>query len=158
MPNKKEISKENSIAAILEAATREFAEVGYQKATTRSIAAAAGVSNGLITKYFASKEALLATIVEQDKLAKLYAGNTETDPYRIFCFYLDYVRKKQREDPVRFKLAYRMANDPDFPNSLNDVTRKSFAGSPIEKAVIQMQQAGELRQGDPLEIFKETLI
>ncbi|GAA0224654.1 TetR/AcrR family transcriptional regulator [Cryptosporangium japonicum] len=45
-------------ARIRQAALAQFAEVGFQKATIRSIAAEAGVSPGLLRHHFGSKEAL----------------------------------------------------------------------------------------------------
>lgn len=45
-------------ARIRQAALAQFADVGFQKATIRSIAAEAGVSPGLLRHHFGSKEAL----------------------------------------------------------------------------------------------------
>jgi AcrR family transcriptional regulator len=45
-------------AAILEAAKAQFARLGYDSATVREIAAAAGVDVALINRYFGSKEGL----------------------------------------------------------------------------------------------------
>ena len=50
---------------ILGAAVSCFAEHGYDAATTRAIAARAGVSEGLIHRYFGSKEGLLLAIMRQ---------------------------------------------------------------------------------------------
>ncbi len=51
--------KEKREAQILDAAARVFAKNGYARATTREIAAEAGVSEGTIYNYFASKRQLL---------------------------------------------------------------------------------------------------
>lgn len=48
---------------ILEAARSEFAEVGYQGATIRGIAAAAGVDPALVHHYFGNKEELFAAAI-----------------------------------------------------------------------------------------------
>lgn len=58
-------SRQATTAAILAAATRAFAEVGYDAATTRGIAERAGVSEGLIHRYFGSKEGLLVAMMRQ---------------------------------------------------------------------------------------------
>jgi AcrR family transcriptional regulator len=50
---------------ILNAASAVFAEKGYQRATTFDIAAAAGISEGLIYSYFESKDHLLLAILEK---------------------------------------------------------------------------------------------
>ena len=58
---KKELVQKRS-AQILEAAARVFAQKGYHAATTKEIAAQAGVSEGTIYNYFQSKEDLLVSI------------------------------------------------------------------------------------------------
>lgn len=45
-------------ARIRDSALREFGEKGYERATIRSIAAAAGVSSGLLRHHFGSKQEL----------------------------------------------------------------------------------------------------
>lgn len=49
---------------ILEAAARVFAQKGYDRATTREIAAEADVSEGTIYNYFRNKQALVDALVE----------------------------------------------------------------------------------------------
>ncbi len=51
-------------AAILEAARGQFAENGYDGATIRAIAAAAGVDPALVHHYYGSKERLFAAAME----------------------------------------------------------------------------------------------
>lgn len=63
--------KEHVHAAIVEAAARELAEVGFERATLAAIAARAGTSVGNVYKYFPGKEALLAATVPPAFVAKL---------------------------------------------------------------------------------------
>src|SRR3954447_23779026 len=51
--------------AILEAATRRFADQGYERAGVREIAADAGVTAALVNRYFGSKERLFAEAIER---------------------------------------------------------------------------------------------
>jgi AcrR family transcriptional regulator len=50
--------------AILAAASRAFAELGYPRTTLRAIAKDAGVDTRLVTHYFGSKQALFVEVVE----------------------------------------------------------------------------------------------
>src|SRR5436305_4050045 len=50
---------------ILEAATKVFAEKGFHRATTKDIARAAGIAEGTIYTYFASKTDLLLGILDR---------------------------------------------------------------------------------------------
>jgi len=58
---KEELVQKRSVQ-ILEAAARVFAQKGYHAATTKEIAAQAGVSEGTIYNYFHNKEDLLLSI------------------------------------------------------------------------------------------------
>lgn len=57
--------REASRAKIIATALELFAQQGYEATSVRMIAQAAGIAQGLLYNYFASKEALLATIVQQ---------------------------------------------------------------------------------------------
>lgn len=59
---------------LLEAGKREFLEKGFQGASMRSIAAAAGVTTGALYRYYTDKEALLDALVKEpaDALEKRY--------------------------------------------------------------------------------------
>ena len=57
--------REQARGAILAAALRVFGEKGFDGATTAEIAAAAGVSKGLVFNYFPSKDALLEALIEE---------------------------------------------------------------------------------------------
>jgi AcrR family transcriptional regulator len=50
-------------ARILDAAARMFAEVGYERATIRAIAAQAGVDAGLVMHYFGTKDELFRAVM-----------------------------------------------------------------------------------------------
>lgn len=64
-------AKEHVRAAIVEAASRELAEVGWPRATIAAIAARAGVSVGNVYKYFADKDALFAASVPDEVVSEL---------------------------------------------------------------------------------------
>jgi len=53
-------------SAILLAAREQFAAVGYQAATIRTIAAAAGIDPAMVMRYFGNKEKLFAAAAEFD--------------------------------------------------------------------------------------------
>lgn len=50
---------------ILDAAMRVFAQKGFRRATNRDVAREAGITAGLIYYYFANKEALFKTLLEE---------------------------------------------------------------------------------------------
>lgn len=153
MATKRELSKEKTIAAILQAAASEFAEHGYNKTTIRSIASKAGVASGLVCTYFDSKENLL------DELVRLYRPNTvyenlrNTEPHDVLCAYLNHIRDLQKNDPDQFRLHLKIASMTDFPETVTDVIRKGFEGSVIENAILAAQKRGQIVPGDPFRVF-----
>lgn len=66
---------------LLRAAQRRFTVLGYERTTTRDIAAEAGVNVSLIGRYFGSKQSLYTEVL--DKSGQLFAGtdaaSSETD-------------------------------------------------------------------------------
>lgn len=57
--------RERTRAQIVDAAVSEFAELGYEGAGTRAIAARAGVTQGLVTYHFESKDELWRAAADQ---------------------------------------------------------------------------------------------
>lgn len=53
--------------SIFEAASAEFAEMGFERTTIRSVAAAAQVDPALVMQYFGSKERLFAAVARQTR-------------------------------------------------------------------------------------------
>lgn len=60
---------------ILEAAKQEMLSVGYQNASMRKIASAAGLTAGALYKHFSSKEEIFETICE-DVIGRLFAAQS----------------------------------------------------------------------------------
>lgn len=63
-PERGRHDKEGRQAALIDAATRVFAEHGFDAATTREVAEVAGCSEGLIHRYFGGKRGLLLALLE----------------------------------------------------------------------------------------------
>lgn len=63
-PTKRTTKAENTRAAILASARSAFAELGYDGAGVRLIAAGAGVTAMMVNRYFGSKEGLFGEVVE----------------------------------------------------------------------------------------------
>ncbi len=70
-PGKRRRAPESRRDDIMRAAVALFAEHGYARATTKAIAHAAGVSEGTIYNYFATKEELLFAFLEEMVVAPL---------------------------------------------------------------------------------------
>lgn len=82
-------SKSGKREAILRAALKVFAEGGVNGVPIPRIAIEAGVSPGLLYRYFDSKEAMVNELFREQKrnmAIRLFDGlNDEGDPYKSFC-------------------------------------------------------------------------
>jgi AcrR family transcriptional regulator len=63
-PNSRAEQRRRTEARILDAATQAFFAVGYERATIRAVASAAGVDPGLVMHYFGSKQELFRRVID----------------------------------------------------------------------------------------------
>ena len=80
IPNLRDARKQATRRRVLDAARDLFEEVGYESATIRDIAKAAGVSVGSVFSNFRSKSHVL-TEVMQERLGELYADLERATPH-----------------------------------------------------------------------------
>lgn len=74
--NLKQLSKEQSIEAILAAATKVLSQEGYAGATISRVAETAGVSRGLLHYHFKNKEELLAKVLRENMKKSVEIANS----------------------------------------------------------------------------------
>jgi AcrR family transcriptional regulator len=100
-PRRRRRDPEAHRAAIVEAARHTFAERGYARTTLREIARRAGVTHGLITRHFASKERLFLQAVPGNRdLQRVAAGDPETLPDRIAHAFVRRLEADAVNDPL----------------------------------------------------------
>lgn len=63
-PGSRAEQRRRTEARILDAATQVFFSVGYERATIRAVASAAGVDAGLVMHYFGSKQELFRRVID----------------------------------------------------------------------------------------------
>jgi AcrR family transcriptional regulator len=73
-PTSRDERRRRTEAAILDAARALFAEAGYERATIRAVASAAGVDPALVMQYFGSKEGLFAAAAKWSDASQTVLG------------------------------------------------------------------------------------
>ncbi|WP_165228294.1 TetR/AcrR family transcriptional regulator [Aquisphaera insulae] len=98
--------------AILAAATRRFAQQGYERAGVREIAADAGVTAALVNRYFTSKEGLFEEVVERAFVPKIRYDDPATLAERFARLMVS--RRDDESDDARtiLLLLLRSATEP----------------------------------------------
>jgi AcrR family transcriptional regulator len=126
-------------ARILAAARQAFAEAGYDRATIRAIAAAAGVNPGLVMHYFGSKEELF------NRAASMEPGTPEPEtPEQLAEFLLGSLGVKLDSLPLASVATLRsMLTHPEAAaevRSMADQQRRQLS-SAIEADDAQLRAA-----------------
>lgn len=100
----RELKKEKTAQAILDAASRRFAAEGIDPARMEDVAADAEVSVGTLYNYFGSKQALVVALFDRDVRQMMESGSAavseDVDPIEavrhLFSAYLDVVMGTDR--------------------------------------------------------------
>jgi len=155
---------EASRDAILRAAVAEFSEQGPAGARMDAIARAAGVNKALLHYYFGTKEGLHGAVLDaifgpvRDRaLALLQAP--ESAGQRLLHYFLTHFDRLALGDTARL-MAYEMMRAREGqPSNLPRLARTLF--TPVHQALRQVFRegldAGELRPGDPEQVFRAVL-
>lgn len=141
-------------AQILDAATRVFAEKGFERATVRDIARAAGIADGSLYNYFANKSALLLALLdrlnETDRRAAQLTEGAGEDPGAFLRAYL--ARRFATLDAAGPDLLRALLSELLVDADLRDryhreVLAPTFAAG--EAALRERMARGAARPGDP---------
>lgn len=137
---------------ILDAALDVIAQHGYAGATTRQIAAAAGINEVTLFRRFGSKQKLLMAVVEQE--AKNFAtsgvdytGDLEADLLRVVRFYQELVQHRGR------MIAMLMNEVPRQPELLEIMQTPFTIVGKILAMIERYQEEGKLVQEPPMNAF-----
>lgn len=135
MPDRRQVDRERTRAALLEAALEEFSEKGFAGTTVRDIAARAGVSKDLIAYHFGSKDGLYRAV----QATWLDRESTLSDPELPFDQLLVRYLHDALADPrlLRLLIWRGLAGGPDTGTG-------SHSGDDSLVLTVRRQQRGEL--------------
>src|SRR5262245_54082919 len=110
-------------ARILEGARAAFARTGMAT-TMADVAAAAGVSQGLAYRYFASKEELFRALVAEAMGADNVQVDAEGAPGARLKRLLTTILEARRDHPEVFQLMDHVLSDRETPADITDSVRQ----------------------------------
>lgn len=155
------LPRERRVRDILDAAREVFCERGFADAAVSEIAARAGVVEGTIYKYFASKRELLVKVLERwyDELLAGYAR--ELPGVRGLRARLRYVIWRHlrtiRDDPQLARLMLvEMRADDGHPGSVLHVLDRRYTAM-LTGVLDEGAAAGELRAGVPARVVRDLV-
>ena len=149
---------------LIEAALRVFADHGFSGATTRRIAAEAGVTEAVIFQHFADKDALYAAILEaktmdpwaQQWLAELELLIDGGDASRILHCLFEGLLGVHDRDPQYLRLMVFSALE-QHPLARRLQGRSMRLYQALERFVVNGQTAGHFRTSSPAVLVRAVL-
>lgn len=143
---------------ILAAASKVFARKGLAAAKIADIAAAAGVSHGLVYHYYASKDEVFQVLTERAlagaTMVSRYAQAQPGTPWDKLRWMVATMLDGVRQQPEYFMVAIQALSSDAVPQGLRELAWKqsqvSRAG--IVALIAQAQAAGQVAPADPEEL------
>lgn len=139
--------RQSTEAALIKAAMAEFVNKGYDAATTRGIADAAGCSEVLIQRYFNGKEGLLLAVMRD---AQTEAGLAEFMQRPLCATLFDEARDlmtkamesfEAKSGPMRIALS-RAMHDSAFSEDLAKISVRNELKRGLRQRLIRYQREG----------------
>jgi AcrR family transcriptional regulator len=149
-------------AKILAAAWSAFAQKGYA-ATMADVAAAAGVSHGLVYRYFAGKEAIFQALVEQTLQAADAAlqslGELPGTPGKRLDALLLRMVESRHDHPEAAQLYQQVLSDEATPPALRASAARHAQAlqHTLRRLIVEGQASGEVCAADPDQLVTAVL-
>lgn len=149
---------------LIDAARRVFAERGFRGATTRQIAAAAGVTEALIFQHFPDKDSLYAAILDEGTvepcgdawLDELEAGHAGADDEAVIRMLYEGVIALHERDPDLLRLmVFSALEEHPLSRHVHDGATRLYRF--LERFITEGQRAGRFKPGSPAFLARAAL-
>lgn len=142
---------------LIDVAIELFAQKGFGGTTTKEIAAAAGVTEAIIFRHFATKQDLYQAILDTkcacdstaDWMSELQALMDVNDDEGLFRFLLKKVLEFDREEPQFCRLLLHASLEGNELALMHNAQMAMPVGAKFKEYVAKRQAAGALRKLDP---------
>ena len=149
---------------LIDAARRVFAEHGFRGATTRQIAAEAGVTEALIFQHFPDKDSLYAAILDEEAcethtdrwLAELEQFRVDADDAAVLRTLYTGIITRHDKDPDLLRLMMFSALE-GHPLARHVQGRSERLYRFLERFITDGQNRGRFRAGPPSVLARATL-
>lgn len=158
---RRRLSKEIRQAELLDAAAQIFREKGYHDTSTSEIAERAGVVEGTIYRYFATKRDLLNMVVERAYEEAIADFETQlqgiTGTWNRLRFLIWRHLQTIHDDPALARLVqYEIKGDPEYRSSRVFELNRSYTRRTVE-IIEQAIREGEFEADVPIPIIRDMI-
>jgi len=155
-PTRRALAKQQTRAKVLAAARRLFSEQGYEGATIRDIAAAAGMSTGAVFANFSDKSDLfreimitdMAALADSMREASLRGANAEDSLLKIFMAGYTFYKTQLPLARAAFSVGWSPEDGPALRRAPPVHLLNELMAEALNKGVA----AGEIKEGADLEL------
>lgn len=159
MERNERVDGRNTREAILAAAAAEFAEKGFEGASTRAICQRAGVNNALANRYFGTKENLYGQVAQRlfgelgAPLAKLAEGVKDARTWRraVRTWVEDFLYMTLPTQEPQILCASLFREEVTHPTKFHEAFKRAF-GKPVYDALRSLL-AMAIDDADQLELW-----
>jgi AcrR family transcriptional regulator len=160
-PTRRALAKQQTRAKVLAAARRLFSEQGYEGATIRDIAAAAGMSTGAVFANFTDKSDLFREIMLTDMVALAQAmseaaGHGATAQDSLLKIFVAGYRFYQTQLPLA-RAAFSVGWSPEDGPALRNAPPVQTLTGLITEQLKRGAQSGELKDDPQVELRTQML-
>jgi AcrR family transcriptional regulator len=155
-------NRQGTEEALIAAAASIFAQKGYEAATTRGIAEAAGCSEGLIQRYFVNKEGLLLAVLRTEKADGDYSRAMEplkkSIAEEVREIFSNAVKSMaEHSERMRVVLA-RVLVEPAFRADFNRIAVRSNMANGLEARLKRYVEIGLVDEKLDMRVVTELLL
>jgi TetR/AcrR family transcriptional regulator len=151
------MSGDNRRRQLIEVAIDLFSRKGFGGTTTKEIAAAAGVTEAVIFRHFATKQDLYQAILDTkcacdsfgDWMGELQAFMDRNDDQGLFRFLLEKILQFDREDPKFCRLLMHAALEGNELALMHNAQMAMPLGAKFKEYIARRQAEGSLRAMSP---------
>jgi len=160
-PTRRALAKQQTRAKVLAAARRLFSEEGYEGATIRDIAAAAGMSTGAVFANFSDKSDLfreimvtdMAALADSMREASLRGANAEDSLLKIFMAGYTFYKTQLPLARAAFSVGWSPEDGPALRRAPPVHLLNELMAEALNKGVA----TGEIQEGADLELRAHML-
>lgn len=150
--------RDERTAQIIEVAARVFARKGLAETRISDIAAAGEMSQGLVYRYFASKEEIFGTIVERTTAGTIRLARQALEqpgtPWEKLSWLFGQTLPDLRERPAyALVVLYALTNEA-VPTNIRECALQQMdaMGETLRQLITEGQALGQVAAGDPAEL------
>lgn len=156
---KHEIKRIESDRRILEATIKIVGEKGYTNANFKEIAKEAGITPGLITQRFETKENLLArAIYHADTIWRVDKLSMDIPIEEMLRNSIDRIKQDYKKNKYAFRFTYTVCSGTDIPDSIKEMNRDFFYRSGTYRILKKGQDKGYFPKGDLATLYNIFIV